>query len=199
VTLPDRLRLPLRADAAALAAEAIVFPPSRWERHFNTGVYEGDWSGIALRSTGGAVALYSDPAAGADGFRDTAALEEAPALRAALAAFACPLTSARLLRLGAGAQIREHRDYNIGLAFGEVRLHTPLVTGPGVEFVLAGRPLHMRPGEWWYVDVTELHQVRNPGPAARIHLVVDCVVDDWLRALLDRALAEPSSTAAGPV
>jgi len=198
VRVPGCLLLPLRADADTLAAEAIAFPQARWERHFNTGVYEGDWSGIALRSTGGAVSLYSDPAAGADGFRDTPALDEAPALRAALAAFGCPLTSARLLRLGAGARIREHRDYNIGLAFGEVRLHAPLVTGPGVEFVLGGHPLHMRPGEWWYVDVTEPHQVRNPGPAPRIHLVVDCVVDDWLRALLQQALAEQTSATTEP-
>jgi hypothetical protein len=189
VTLPDRLRLPLRFDAAALAADALGFAEQRWERHFNTGVYEGDWSGIALRSTGGAVALYSDPAAGTAGFADTPALAEAPALRAALGAFACPLTSARLLRLGAGARIREHRDYNIGLDAGEVRVHVPIVSGPGVEFLLDDRVLGMRPGECWYVDVTQRHQVSNPGPAPRIHLVVDCVVDDWLRAQLAAAAA----------
>ncbi|HTW83145.1 MAG TPA: aspartyl/asparaginyl beta-hydroxylase domain-containing protein [Candidatus Sulfotelmatobacter sp.] len=193
MTLPDRLRLPLRFAPEALAADARAFGAERWERHFNTGVYEGDWSGIALRSTGGAVSLYSDPAAGAGGFRDTPALDEAPALRAALAAFAAPLTSARLLRLGAGARIREHRDYNIGPDFGEVRVHVPIVTGPGVEFLLGGRPLHMRPGEAWYVDVTQPHQVWNPGPDARIHLVVDCVLDDGLRALLARAAAQPAS------
>ena len=187
MTLPDRLRLPLRFDADALAAEALAFAESHWERHFNTAYYEGDWSGIALRATGGQVSLYSDPAAGAAGFADTPALAQAPALRAALAAFGCPLTSARLLRLGAGARIREHRDYNIGLEFGELRVHVPLVTGPGVEFLLDDCALAMQPGECWYVDVTRRHQVMNPGPAARIHLVVDCVVDAWLRALLAQA------------
>ena len=168
--LPDRLRLPLRFDAGALAAEAQAFPESRWERHFNTAYYEGDWSGIALRATGGHLSLYSDPAAGAAGFADTPALAQSPALRAALAAFGCPLTSARLLRLGAGARILEHRDYNIG-----------------VEFLLDDCVLAMQPGECWYVDVTRRHQVINPGPAARIHLVIDCVVDAWLRALFAQA------------
>jgi len=82
------------------------------------------------------------------------------------------------MRLGPGARILEHEDHNIGVDYGFVRLHIPVVTGPGVEFMLGGEPLHMAVGECWYVDVRKPHTVWNPGPDARIHLVVDCVVND---------------------
>jgi aspartyl/asparaginyl beta-hydroxylase len=65
-----------------------------------------------------------------------------------------------------------------------VRLHIPVVTGPGVEFVLGGEPLHMAPGECWYVDVLNAHSVHNPGPNARIHLVVDSIVNASLLEML---------------
>ena len=56
MSLPSAVRLPFRFDAAALAADALALDESVWQPHFNTGVYEGDWSGVALRSSGGLVA-----------------------------------------------------------------------------------------------------------------------------------------------
>jgi hypothetical protein len=135
VTLPDRLRLPFSFDAVAIMAEAAAFPQSRWERHFNQQYYDGDWSGIALRSTGGPIALYSDPNGT---FSDTADFALCPAVRAALVARECDLCAVRFLRLCSSAWVREHRDYGMGMECGEVRLHVPLQSGPGADFLLAG-------------------------------------------------------------
>src|SRR3954454_554726 len=110
-SIPDRLRLPLRFDAARLQEDLDRLTPDAWVPHFNKGYYQGEWSGVALRAVGGkADVLYPDPTAQA-AFADTPLLARCPAVREALSAFACPLLSARLLKRAAGARIREHRDY----------------------------------------------------------------------------------------
>jgi hypothetical protein len=187
----SRIRLPLHFDAAALAAEAVALPAEAWVPHFNTGIYEGDWSGVALRSVGGAPArLYPDPTA-RGAFAPTPVLAGCPGLGGALDRFACELQAARLLRLGPGARIREHRDYRLGYDDGEIRVHVPLSTSPGVDFRLEGRTVAMAPGEAWYLDLNRPHSVANDGETARIHLVVDCEVNPWLENLLARGDGVP--------
>jgi hypothetical protein len=190
-SMPSRLRLPFAFDAAALASEALAFDESAWIAHFNKAYYEGDWSGLPLRSKHGWLTLFPD-VTGTAPYLDTPYLDRCPAIRAGLAVLGCETMSVRLLRLGAGARVLEHQDYNIGLDYGFVRLHVPVVTGAGVEFILGGEPLVMAAGECWYVDVWNAHRVMNPGPAARIHLVVDCVVDPPFLAMMNAALPPPS-------
>ena len=179
-------RLPLAFDAARLQADLELIAPDEWIPHFNAQYHEGGWSGVALRAIGGKAAqLYPDPLATA--FADTPVLERCPSLREALAVFQSPLQSVRLLRIAAGAGIREHRDYNLGFEDGEIRMHIPITTNPGVEFVLDGQRMDMRPGECWYLDFNLRHHVRNHGATDRVHLVIDCRVDDWIRALIASA------------
>lgn len=42
----------------------------------------------------------------------------------------------------------------------------------------------MRQGEWWYLDVSQPHRVVNRSAQPRLHLVLDCQVNDWLQAQL---------------
>ncbi len=174
--LPSRLRLPFAFDADALAQEARAFDESQWCKHFNKAYYEGDWSYVSLRTPFGRLPAAPDPT-GTAPWGDTPNLERCPAVRGVLADIGCDTRSVRLMRLGPGARILEHEDHNIGVDYGFVRLHISVVTGPGVEFVLAGEPLHMAAGECWYLDVLNAHSVTNPGPGSRIHLVVDCIVN----------------------
>lgn len=179
-----RARLPLRFDAPALLADASGLAADDWVPHFNTAYYEGDWSGAALRSVGGVTGrLYPDPTAQAS-YADTPLLARCPHTARALGSFGCPLLAVRFLRLGGGARIREHRDFNLGFDDGEVRIHVPLSTGPHVEFLHDGDRVDMDEGDAWYLDLNLRHAVTNAGEQPRIHLVVDCVVDDWLRSLL---------------
>ena len=188
--VPDRVRLPLSFDALALAAEALALPPDAWVPHFNRSVYEGEWAGVALRSVGGvATQLYPDPAAQAP-FAGTPTLARCPAFRRALDQFRCPLLAARLLALAPGAVINEHRDYRLGWSDGEIRVHVAVVTSPEVEFVLDGRHVELAPGEPWYLNLNRPHRVANRSGVNRIHLVVDCVVDDWLRTLVAGAIMD---------
>jgi len=183
MTVADRVRLPLRFDAKALAREALSLPEGAWVPHFNQSIYEGAWTGVALRSVGGAEAqLYPNPAADAP-YADTETLGRLPAFGAALAQFRCPLLAARLLALAPGAVINEHRDYRLDWEDGEIRVHVPVVTSPEVEFVLDGRRVELAAGEAWYLNLSLPHRVANRSDVTRIHLVVDCVVNDWLSEL----------------
>jgi len=38
----------------------------------------------------------------------------------------------------------------------------------------------MGPGEAWYLNFDLVHRVENNGAEERVHLVIDCVVNDWL-------------------
>lgn len=173
-------RLDLEFDAGRLQAELEGLADDGWIPHFNTGYYDGDWSGVVLR--GPPDGLDSLAGFGDQTFVDAPALEGRDYLRQVLAAFDCPLRSVRLLRLASGAEIHEHRDYDLGPDRGEVRIHIPIITHPDVEFHVRNRRVVMAAGEVWYLDLSQPHRVRNAGPVARIHLVLDMVVNDWLRA-----------------
>jgi hypothetical protein len=174
------LRLPLRFAVAPMYTEIGMLGRACWHAHFNTGYHDGGWSGMAMRAyDGDATTLYNDPGSGAP--IDTPLLANCPAVAAALATLKCPIRSARLLRLAPGAVIREHRDAGVRFEEGEARLHIPIATNPAVEFVLDGDRHVMEAGECWYVNVDLPHRVNNRGTTERIHLVIDCVVDAWLR------------------
>ena len=62
---------------------------------------------------------------------------------------------------------------------GVGRVHIPVITNPEVEFFLQGELIDMRPGEAWYLNFNLPHRVENRSSEARVHLVVDCIVNDW--------------------
>ncbi len=97
---PDRLRLPLEFEPAALAADLATVEVACWTEHFVKQNCDGDWSAIALRAPG------RDPPAAHDLFRSGLYRlrghplpSPTPYPRQVLAAFACPLMSPRLMRL----------------------------------------------------------------------------------------------------
>lgn len=187
--IPTTLKLPFHFDPLQLQSDSAVFAAEEWVPHFNRPVYEGVWSGIALRALPGAhVALFPDPGAKA-AFVDTEAMARMRHIPQVLDALACPKNSVRLLKLAAGSSIRRHRDYYLGPEDGEVRLHVPVCTNADVDFVLDGQRVPMAPGELWFLNFNKYHSVDNRSSVDRIHLVIDCVVNDWLRQLLGGAAA----------
>lgn len=197
--LPDALKLPFQFEAARLQADLAHILADEFVPHFNTAYYQGDWSAVPLRSIGGRTdQIYPDPTA-KDAYADTPLLARCPGICEVLAALRCPQQAVRLLRLKAGSVIKEHRDHELGFEDGEVRLHIPVITNPQVEFVLNQVRVVMNEGECWYLNVNQPHRVANRGTADRIHLVIDCVVNDWLRELmLSTANKKPSALQAKP-
>jgi aspartyl/asparaginyl beta-hydroxylase (cupin superfamily) len=175
------LKLPLAFDENRLRQDLQLFGEDDWTPHFNTQYYDGEWSGIALRAAKDAhVGLYPDPTA--EAFVDTEMLARCSYVPSVLAAFKCEIESARFLRLTAGSEIKEHRDYKLGFEDGVARLHIPIVTDQLIEFYLDGQRVDMRPGEVWYLNFNLKHRVVNRSPIDRVHLVIDLVLNDWLRS-----------------
>jgi Aspartyl/Asparaginyl beta-hydroxylase len=189
------LRLPFAFDRARLCRDLDRVEPEAWVAHFNANYYEGAWSGVALRAVDGlASQIYPDPTASGR-YVDTPVLMQSPYFRAVLAAFECPLNSVRLLKLAARSSIHEHRDYQLSHTHGEVRIHVPIVTNDDVAFYLDDELLPMREGEAWYLDLELPHRVDNRSDHDRVHLVIDCVENEWLEGLLSAGAVAAASTA----
>lgn len=184
------LRLVQSFDAPRMAQELRALEGVLWQPHYQALHYEGRWTALALRSVSGRVEdLMVSPQEGAR-YQDTPLLETCPYLRDVLGAFHCPLRGVRLMKLEAGAAIKEHRDAQLYAEKGEARFHIPILTHPDVEFLLDGERVPLLAGECWYLNFDLPHAVRNPSPVDRVHLVIDATVDDWLRA----RLADPRNT-----
>src|SRR5690348_3878731 len=188
-TIRPCLKLSFQFDPRPLQSELSQFTAPDFVPHFNTQYYEGAWSVIPLRSVGGAARqIYPDPTKH-DSFADTPHLARCPYVREVLGRFQCAQLAVRFLRLAPGSIIKEHKDFKLGFEDGEVRFHIPVITNPSVEFVLNGSRVIMNEGECWYLDLNLPHRVANRGTTDRIHLVVDCILNDWLRELLLRESA----------
>jgi mannose-6-phosphate isomerase-like protein (cupin superfamily) len=87
--------------------------------------------------------------------------------------------------LAAGAEIDEHVDGGLCYEVGEARMHIPVRTNPEVDFRLNRQRVVMREGSCWYINANMAHSVANRGQTARIHLVIDCGVNDWLREIFE--------------
>lgn len=175
------LKLPFHFDPDRLLADLAQVADAEWIPHINRHDYEGRWSGAALRSVAGAAGNIVPEASDLSAWQETALLRRCPYFREVLGTLGCPLQAVRLLRLHAGSRIEEHVDRALDFDEGEVRLHVPIVTHDRLYFYLDGARLVMRPGECWYTNVNLPHSVENLGDTDRIHLVIDCQVDAWLR------------------
>ena len=186
---PDRVRLPLAFDPERLAADLAALDGTDWVEHFVRQNYEGDWSVLPLRAPIGAThpiqMIYSPP--GVSEFVDTPFLAQTPYFAAAIGAFRCPVMSVRLMRLTPGSVIKEHKDHDLAAEEGVARIHVPVVTNDAVEFCVNRVPVRMLPGEAWYLRLADPHSVANRGDTTRVHLVIDVMVDDWMRGMLEGA------------
>ena len=177
------LQFPFRFDPELLRADLAKVCPGEWRPHYNDADYGGQWRGAALRSPLGAPGDLSAQPAHRAPFAATPLLDRCPYFQQVLAAFPCPLKSVRLLALAPGAFIREHTDNGLDYQDGEIRIHIPVQTNPGVEFYVAGERLRLDEGGCYYVNVNLPHRVNNRGVADRIHLVIDAEVNEWVREL----------------
>jgi hypothetical protein len=118
-------------------------------------------------------------------FRPTPVLEKCPYFLEVVSHFNCPTSRVRLMRMEPGALLEEHVDQvNVRADFQLARFHVPIVTNPDATFLLDGKQVTMAPGECWYVDVALPHGAANRGSDARIHLVLDCVVNSFVNDLV---------------
>lgn len=177
-------RLPLYFDSRALQEDLAQILPNEWVAHFNKEYFDGQWTGVSLRSADGSAERLYTGTENSRAFSDSPLLDRCPNIQAVLKSINCPLRAVRFLKLAAGSIIHEHRDFDLGFAEGVIRLHIPVTTNPDIDFFVDAHRVEMKPGECWYLDLSLPHWVENRGSTDRVHLVVDCELNGWLQNLL---------------
>ena len=182
------LRLPIRFDAGALAAEIDAFPARAWVPHPNK--IPGNEAVMLVTTEGRLIEDLIGPMA------PTEFLRSAPYMMEAMAEIGAVWGRCRLMRLAPGAVVPPHVDTHYYWRT-HVRIHVPIVTAPEVSFTCAGETVHMAAGECWIFDTFARHHVENHAPFARTHLVLDTVGGEWLWDLIDGAGGESRPIAPG--
>jgi len=193
------IRLPIRFDAAVLAAEIAALPASAWRAHPQG--YEGN-SAMPLIASGG------DPANDATKgpMRPTPVLASLPYVLQVMAALESPIGRSRLMRIRGNGEAHAHVDTNYYWQERH-RVHVPIVTQPEVRFEVDDRAVNMAAGECWVFDTWRRHNVLNPLPTERIHLVIDTVGSPRLQQWIDSGVCpeefhpepDPSAMLVAPI
>ncbi len=84
----------------------------------------------------------------------------------------------------ADGRITRHIDQGRGISSGYIRVHVPIQTNDQVIFTIDDEQINMQEGECWAVDVNSPHAVNNLGQKDRIHLMIDCKLNEWWEQLL---------------
>lgn len=159
---------------------------SDWISHFNKDYYSGDWSGIQLRAPKDKNHVLSPGNSSTKECVNQPILKSLKYITQVLDTIEAPKESVRFLKLASGSEIKAHKDYDLVFWDGFVRLHIPIVTNEKVRFILDGEMLNMKPGECWFGDFSKIHSVVNEGASDRIHLVIDCQVNSWLKTEFEK-------------
>lgn len=83
------------------------------------------------------------------------------------------------IKLEAGKEIRAHTDYG-NYFYRAARHHIPIITNPGVIFIIDGEGKHIPEGECWEINNNRIHGVKNNGEEDRIHLLIDIVPNKYI-------------------
>jgi hypothetical protein len=172
------LKLPIRFDAVALAAEVRALPPSAWTPH-PTGFVGNE--AVRLVTP---VGEDSDAIDGPMG--PTPHLQQCEYVREIMAEIGGVWGRSRFMGLAAGSEVPPHIDIHYYWRT-HWRIHIPVITNPGVEFTCGDQTVHMEAGECWVFDSFLLHDVQNKGDTQRIHLVLDTVGGSNFAELLEAA------------
>ncbi len=179
------LKLPFLFEPIKLQEATVALSSGYWQAHYQTLHYSGSWTAIPLRSTDGqADNIFINPGK-SNSYADTIFLKQSPYFKKVLSTFQCPLLAVRLLKLNAGASIKEHRDNDLFFEKGEIRIHIPIITNAGVEFYLDSERMDLQEGSCWYMNFNLLHAIQNNGNTDRIHLVIDAQVNNWVKELFN--------------
>mgnify|MGYP000657489123 CR=1 FL=1 len=194
-TLHDRIRLPFHFDADKLKNEIQ-----------NMGI--GDFTFydvLPLRAPAHTVDTSLPPPPPADDYADgswtnwmdTSFLKNAPYLTSVIDTFRenTTVTLVRVLRLASGSVVREHTDPTLGLQIHKsvIRLTIPVIREEGVKFFLNDTTVDMKPGECWYLRLTDRHKVVNSSSSDRINITIDMIPNDWIRGIIEKEDKELNS------
>jgi aspartyl/asparaginyl beta-hydroxylase len=173
------LKFPFQFEEDKLVHDLSLATNRKWFPHFNTKAYDGEWKIIPLYAINGDESDMMGVSYGNVLMQETPLMKDCIYFKEVIDSLKFTILSARIMRLGAGADIKPHQDHALGYEDGDFRLHIPITTNEKVEFVLDGTILKMKPGECWYTNVNYVHSVSNAGTTDRNHLVIDGRRNEW--------------------
>ena len=184
------LKLPIRFDAEALAAEVRALPPSAWTPH-PTGFVGNE--AVRLVTPMGE---DNDDIEGPMAARES--LGQCDYVRQIMSELGGVWGRSRFMGLAPGREVPPHIDIHYYWRT-HLRIHIPVITNPGVLFTCGDETVHMAAGECWIFNSFLRHDVQNKGDAQRIHLVLDTVGGGLLPELIaaaEKGRTEPRMVAA---
>ncbi|MFT4940958.1 MAG: hypothetical protein ACI88A_004019 [Paraglaciecola sp.] len=94
----------------------------------------------------------------------------------------CNVTLVRLLRLEVGSSVAEHTDPTLAMHIEKsvVRLTIPIQSEEKVNFYLNHKIVAMRPGQCWYLRLSDPHSIEHNGEIERINMTIDLQPNEWL-------------------
>lgn len=122
---------------------------------------------------------------------ETSLLQRMPQTRSLLRGLGFSYMWARLARLETDSFLLEHRDYQELKDVRRLRLHIPLVVNPFASLVINNTRIHLALGYIWKLNPLHRHGACNFGKEARIHIILDCYVDEVLDALVHAETLDP--------
>jgi hypothetical protein len=72
-----------------------------------------------------------------------------------------------------------------------LRLHIPVITNPFSSLVVDRTRIHLALGYIWKLNPIHRHAAANFGKEPRIHIILDCYIDEALEALLNAETLDP--------
>jgi len=94
------------------------------------------------------------------------------------------LQNFRINAIAGGGELGQHRERIVAIPKREqhykLRFHLPIVTNPGVHFLMDGRSFRMEAGSAYLFNQGCMHGVTNDSDDLRVHLVWDCYLNDYI-------------------
>lgn len=119
-------------------------------------------------------------------YSKTELVQHTPYIESILDSMLCEKRRVRFAVLMPGYVMDWHFDRSGGEDL--VRLHVPIVTNDQAFIQVSHDTKHFKPGEVWYVDVGFPHRSHNGGTDPKVHLIMELVVNDFVRDLLGPGL-----------
>lgn len=150
--------------------------------------YNSPWKGVGLISCSGKT---DDITLSAGEYNETAALGSAPYIKSILDSLECEKKRVRVMELTPGFTLDWHTDGVETDGCYITRFHVPIITNDKVVGQVSHTDYFFRPGEFGFIDTAFPHRTANLGNETRVHLIIELVLNDFVKDLLKIDLKDP--------
>jgi len=166
-------------DAVGKELESASIP---WKEAYSD-YQSGGWYVAQLRNSSGSTEQIridgGEP-------KDTPLLEQFPSIKKWINESLLDIRIVRLARIAPGAWMHEHND-NVGIGEDRRRLHIPITTNPKAVLCFAGIQARLESGFLWKLNHEKVsHAAANFGDLDRIHIILDCRLNEELTQLIKK-------------